>query len=322
MRCVFLGLALTISAGCDRHEAPPTAAEANAPSPKGGGVRLDATRQSAAGLKFREVEKRKVADSLSLTGWLIPVPGSEVVIKATTAGYVTPPPADGGGSLPAIGDEAGAGKVLASLQVFVSPQEQAQLVGAKEDADAAIGQADVTIRLIGEQLQRAKTAQDSINLSRIVELQEAYDKARAAQREAKEKLPYLPVEPYGAQPALRPVEITSPLTGRITDVHAAARQFVAAGDPLWTVADWSQLWVRVPVFEADQIRVLATEGAQLTSPGFTKEPLTATRVTAPQRADPTRRTADLCYRLNNVGGALRPGQAVAVALPITASAGP
>jgi len=103
---------------------------------------------------------------------------------------------------------------LASLQVFLSPQEQAQLVAAKEDADATIEQSRITLRLIGDQLERYRTAKESISGARLVELQELHEKAQAALREAQEKLPFLPAEPYPPQLGLKPVEISNPLAGR------------------------------------------------------------------------------------------------------------
>jgi multidrug efflux pump subunit AcrA (membrane-fusion protein) len=57
----------------------------------------------------------------------------------------------------------------------------------------------------------------------------------------------------------------------------------------------------------------------VTSPGAAALPLSAPRVAAPQRTDPTRRTIDFYYRVQNAGGTLRPGQAVAVQIPVTES---
>lgn len=314
MRRVFLVwcCTLTLVLGCSRGENQASTEPGEEESLRTGEVRLNESAQEAIGLQFAAAEKRKIADSLPATGWLMPVPGNEAIIKASAAGFITAA-ATGNDPFPHLGDECAAGMKLAALQVFISPQEKAQLIATKEDADATIAQAEVTMRLIGDQLERYRTAKESINGARLVELQEMYDKAQATFREAKEKLPYLPVEPYRTELGLRPVDVTSPLTGRITAVHVAPRQFVAAGDPLWTVADWSQLWLRVPVFETDVPRVQPTEPAQIALPGLSTT-YAATRVSAPQSTDATRRTVDLYYRVDNVKSALRPGQAVSVAL--------
>lgn len=319
MRRVFLilCLALPLPFGCGREEKHTSEASGEEETLRTGEVRLNESAQDAIGLKFVTAKKRKVADSLPVTGWLMPVPGNEAIIKATTPGFITAAASTGNDPFPNLGDETTAGKKLAALQVFISPQEQAQLISTKEDADATIAQAEVTMRLVGDQLDRYRTAKESINGARLVELQELYDKAQAAFREAKEKLPYLPTEPYRTELGLRPVEVASPLTGRITAVHVAPRQFVAAGDPLWTVADWSQLWLRVPVFEADLPRVQSSEPAQVTLAGDSKMTYAATRIAAPQSTDATRRTIDLYFRVDNVSATLRPGQAVSVALPVS-----
>jgi hypothetical protein len=90
---------------------------------------------------------------------------------------------------------------------------------------------------------------------------------------------------------------------------------VIQGDPLWTVADWTQLWVRVPVFEADLPRINEQEPAVLQLPG-SRATIAAARVRAPQPTEPGRRTVDLYYEVNDPASQLRPGQAVQVALRV------
>lgn len=300
--------------GCERGEKPAAVGPAESELRRSGEVRLSPSAQQAIGLRTAVVTRRKIGESLSATGWLMPIPGHEVIVKSPTAGFVTA--VENGEAFPVLGNEVAAAKPLASLQVFVSPQEQAQLVAAKEDADAAIAQADVTMRLIGNQLERYRTAKESITGSRLVELQEMYDKAQAAYREAKEKLPYLPTEPYQTPFGLKPIDVPSPLGGRITAVHVAPKQFVSAGDPLWTIADWGKLWVRVPVFEADVKKVRVAEPAQIALADERGTTLAAAPVKAPQTVDPTRRTLDLYFLIDNASGALRSGQTVAATLPI------
>lgn len=311
---LFIAILSVVAGGCQRGEPTSAVKEQQGEALRSGEVRLDAEAQRMIGLKTGHAKKRNVDDALMLTGWLTTAPGNEAVVKALASGFVTMTPAPDSRPLPVLGATVQRGASLASLQVFQSPQEQAQLVAAKEEADTIIEQSRVTIRLVGDQLERYRTAKESISGARLLELQEMYEKAQAAYREAMEKLPYLPSEPYASRPDLKPVEINSPITGRVTAVHVAPRQFVVAGDPLWTVSDWSQLWLRVPVFETDLTRVANDAAAQFSVPGSSKSS-TAVRIVAPQATDATRRTIDLFYLVENAANDLRPGQAVGVTLP-------
>ena len=101
-------------------------------------------------------------------------------------------------------------------------------------------------------------------------------------------------------------------------VHFAPRQLVVQGDPLWTIADWSRLWLRVPVYAADVPRIEQTESVRVAVPGK-KVAQPATPIGVPQPTEPGKQTVELIYEIDNAAGELRPGQAVTVSLPSGAS---
>jgi multidrug efflux pump subunit AcrA (membrane-fusion protein) len=94
----------------------------------------------------------------------------------------------------------------------------------------------------------------------------------------------------------------------------AADQFVMPGDPLWTISDWSKLWLRVPVFESDLPRIRREESAMMTIPG-THSALSAEPVALPVSTKPGLRTIDLYYSVTNSAWNLRDGQSLTVRLP-------
>ena len=106
------------------------------------------------------------------------------------------------------------------------------------------------------QLKRYEHAKDVVAGVRVNDLRETYERAKVAYHEAQEKLPFLPKEPIEYPVNVESVPLAAPIAGRITALHVSPRQLVVQGDPLWTVADWSRLWVRVPVFEDDLRRVV------------------------------------------------------------------
>lgn len=275
-------------------------------------LRLSQEAQAAIGLETETVRQASLHDSLPATGWLVVPPGREAQIKAAAAGFCLPV---NDRSPLEIGTRVAENQQLASLRVFVSPQEAAQLVVAKEEADILINQSLVSLRLAEEQLDRVRKTPQVVSGTRLIELEEIVERARVAHREAQEKLPFLPTEPYAETLDLKTVSITSPLAGQVTAIHVVPRQLVVAGDPLWTVADWFVLWLRVPVFAGDLPSLHDDEPALVTIPGSIT-PIATRRIARVPPGDPGRRTVDVYYEVENPSNALRPGQAVSVALPV------
>jgi membrane fusion protein, heavy metal efflux system len=279
----------------------------------GGTLRLSTDAQNNIDLAVETLSQRPVGETLSTTGWLVVRPGAEVVLKSPALGFVVPP--EGIERFELGLAVKGPGQKLGSLQVLLTPLEQADLVSAKKEADILIRQSAVTLQRSEEQLERLKAAGGAVPGSRLVELQETIDRARAAYEEAQKKLPFLPKESNGRPMAIDPLPLAAPIAGCIVKVHVAPRQLVSQGDPLWTVADWSPLWIRVPVFEGDLPRLAGADTAQVQTPD-TAAARPAKLVQAPQPTETGRRSVDLYYEIDNADGALRPGQAVAVLLPL------
>jgi len=297
-------------AGCQRPP-PDEADRGNASAPRGV-VALSPEAQGRAGVVVEAVSKVREPSFLAATGWLVARPGAEVAVKAPASGFVTL-----GSGKEGIGPGRvieSAGEPLGAIQVVLSAQEQAALVAAKEDVDVIVRQSLTTLELAEAQLQRLQESQQAVPGTRLAELREKVEHARAAYEEAREKLPFLPKEPYQDPIRVKPVPIEAPLAGRVVSVQVRPGQFVVQGDGLWTIADWSALWVRVPVFELDLPRVLRQEPSQVEVPG-TGIRLAGKAIDAPQPTLYGQRSVDLYYEVPNVSGTLRVGQAVSVLLP-------
>ena len=309
MRVLTGGIFLVACMGCmgekksERSGPPP-------PESSLGVVRLSEKAQQQLGVEWQKPAKRTVQAVMSLTGWLELPPGREIVVKSPLTGYLAARDEQPAWTL---GAHVQQRQTLQRVMAFLSPTELAQLVAAKEETDIAIEQSLVSMKLAEEQLAKASTALDAISGTRLNDLKEIIGRSKAAYEESKEKLRFLPREPYDGELLMRPVAVESPLNGRITTVYVSEPQFVFQGDSLWTVADWSALWVRVPVFETDLPRVLAMSPASVAVPG--RSVMTATAMKVPQAASARLRTVDLLYLLPNPDEALRPGQSVSVEIP-------
>jgi RND family efflux transporter MFP subunit len=310
MRAGIVACVVAMLAGCGSEPALRQADESTE-KPASGVLRISSEMQERLGLKLQSASKREVASALTTTGWLEAQPGKEVVVKSPVAGFVI---AESGTPLPQIGQTLEKSQRLATLQVFLTPQEIAQLVIAKEDTDKEMEQSLVSMKLAEEQLGRLKVAKDAVAGTRLIDLQEIYERSKAAYRESSEKLPFLLKEPYDDLALVKPVRLDAPLAGDIVEVHVAPSQFVSQGDALWTIADWSTLWVRVPVFESDLPAIQRTATAEMAVPG-TLQTIRLKPVRALQPTKPGLRTVELLYELPNPNFELRAGQAVSVNLP-------
>ncbi len=313
--CALLAGMVVACAGCDRESAEPPAVDDKPAAPENL-LRLSPEQQENIGLQTAQVTRQNISKTISTTGWLLAKPGSEVVVKASATGFVSPV----SDNLPVeVGSVVSDQQRIASLQVFLSPQEEAQLVSLKEDADTLIEQSLASLAIAKDRYDNVKKLGGTALAGKDVRaLEEVVQRSQAAVREARDKLPYLPSEPYSRPLRLRDVAIESPLAGRVTQVHVRPRQLVVQGDPLWTLADWSSLWLKAPVFEGDLANVHPTAPAEIRPPG-SKQSLQARRVEAPQPTEPGRRTVDVLYLVDNRDLALRPGQPVSVEIPTGAA---
>ena len=313
VRVLIVGILLSACGGCGGEKDGPSAASPP-PEAASGTVKLSEKAQQQLGLECQRPVKRDVQAVLSLTGWLELPPGKEIAVKSPLTGYLA---VVEGQPAWVLGARIEKGQALQRVMAFLTPTELAQIATAKEDTDIAIEQSLVSMKLAEEQLAKATAARDAVIGTRLNDLKELFGRSKAAYEKSKEKLRFLPHEPKDGDLLMRPVTVESPLSGRILTVHVTEPQFVFQSDPLWTVADWSVLWVRVPVFETDLPRVLTTAAAGVRIPGSSAVP--ASPLGAPQPTKPGLRTVDLLYAVPNDAETLRPGQSVVVDLPAGAS---
>jgi len=306
---VALGLAVSPIIGCSGAASEPVVESSKRPGEE---IRLSQEQVERIGIELLELKTATLSRVNESTGWLEVPQGGEVVLRAPVAGFLAKA---GNGRLPVLGEKVPKSGPCAVVQMFLSPLEISQLVVAKEDADIQIQQSQVTMQLAEAQLRRLKDAPNAVAGTRVDEVRDLYERSKIALFEAREKLPFLVSEPYDKSIPLKPVNLTSPISGVITQAHAVDGQLLLQGDPVWTIGDWSTLWLRVPVFEGDlaAVRRDAPAFVRYSRSGPAKE---CAPVQFPVPTKPLTRTIDVVYVVDNRDGAFRPGQALVVGLPL------
>jgi RND family efflux transporter MFP subunit len=193
----------------------------------------------------------------------------------------------------------------------LATSDRNQSIEARQVVDAA--EADATVIRLRLQRLEQLLKDGAASVRSVEEARGHLQVAEAALNAARERLAAVRQGPVGPQGQLT---ITAPLSGIIQTVSAASGQTVAASAPLIQVAQVTTLWVRVPVFAGAVDEIDAAQPASVTRLGGADRPRSATRVTAPLKADPAAASVDIYYQLPDVGATLRPGERVMVELPL------
>jgi cobalt-zinc-cadmium efflux system membrane fusion protein len=256
------------------------------------------------GIQSVAAKVESVAATRTLGGEVTIPEGRLVVVSAPVAGTLAAGPA------PQAGAQVKRGDRLLRL-VPLAPTERDQ--GIESDRELAAAQAGDTVAR--QRLQRLEQLlKDGAASAKAVEearaQQEQTAAALEAARERQKAIARSPVNPNGE------ISITAPLSGLLQTVSAAPGQTVAAGAALFAIGQVETLWIRVPVFAGDVKAIDESQPVVMTALGSSAAPRRARRVVAPMKADPASATVDLFYELSQDGPPLRPGERVAVQVPL------
>lgn len=123
----------------------------------------------------------------------------------------------------------------------------------------------------------------------------------------------------------RYVKIRSDFGGTVLELHVAQGAYVAAGSPLFRLADLSRLWVQLDAYENDLSRIAPKQDVTLRVDSFPGEVFRGKISFIDRVVDPRMRTARVRVEVANKDGRLRPGmfaQAVIDAPEAKSSASP
>ncbi|MCA9199364.1 MAG: efflux RND transporter periplasmic adaptor subunit [Planctomycetales bacterium] len=284
------------------------------------------------GITTANAQRRSVANVRRLGGEIMIPPGESAVIVAPVAGTVEPP-ADA--EMPQPGSQVTAGQRLFSFVPLLTPErfvptpaELAQIANAKASLVSLQMTADGDVRQFAEQVAAAR-----ITLERAEQLQtdragsqRAVDDAKAqlamaeaGLKVAGERTAELQRLESGMESGSpNPIAFDSPIDGTVRNIPVTLGQTVAAGNTLFEIVNLEELWIRVPVYVGllDDLRHDGSVDVTRFGNDGQQEKISATPVQAPPAADPLSATADLYFSVQNAGRRFRPGERVAVSLPL------
>ncbi len=256
------------------------------------------------GLAFDRVTRRNVAPTRELGGELTAPPGRAAMLTAPVAGVLRR------GAVVSAGARVRRGEVLATLVPF-APADRDLRAQAEQGVSAA--QARLTAAEARAD-RAARMATDQTGSARALEEARAdRDVARAALTAARARRNRLG---SGALESDVSLAIRAPSDGIVRQLMVAEGQAVSAGAALFEVTAADPLWVRVAVYAGDLARIDGAHDASVLPLAGEGVPRAARVVTGPPTADANAATGDLWYEVANGDGALRPGERVAVRVPM------
>jgi RND family efflux transporter MFP subunit len=261
-------------------------------------------------VRSEPVRSEEVQERLPFTGWVMVKQGNEVTVTAPLAGYVTEP--GKGGVQPVAGMPVQKGQVLFRLEPVLTPVEQIQMAGLRRDMEKDLTKAQEMVTVCKLDFQRTESLFKQ-KIRQEQDLEQARAKLRSAEADvegAKDKLRLFGDDAGQGGSHLKPVLVKAPRDGTVLTVPVSPGQYVQAAAPLVTLADLSELWLRVPVPENDLPRLDSKKNVTVLPRGnghlkgadgnplrFEAEPVAFVPL-----VDSAKHTADLIYRLKPVQG--------------------
>jgi len=125
----------------------------------------------------------------------------------------------------------------------------------------------------------------------------------------------------GTRAVNRLMPIVAPINGTIIERKAGVGQIVQAGtgDPLFTIADLSSVWINADVYEDQLTHIRSGELMKLTTPAYPTETFTARVDQIGSTIDPDKHTVAVRCVVANPGRRLKPGMFASVVLSSAAT---
>ncbi len=164
-----------------------------------------------------------------------------------------------------------------------------------------------------EELIQARKAAGDLEKSRIVSMRQT---SRATVDAAREKLrlwglnddQVRAIEESGS--ASDRLTIHAPMSGIVIEKHAAEGMYVETGSHIYTIADLSQLWVKLDAYESDLPWLRYGQDVEFRTEAYPGEPFTGTIAFIEPVLDPKTRTVKVRVNVSNPDAKLKPGMFV------------
>jgi len=302
LRLAGLALALAVAftlAACDRGGAKDERAAEGASSAEqkkeeghSESEELTLTSEEAerAGVKVEALKAQAMGDEVVVTATIRPDADRLARVAPRIEGRITSAPAK-------LGDRVRAGQALATLDSVE--------VG---EAHAAWVQAQSELRIAEADFKRAEdlVADEIIPRKDFIRAQSDRDKAAASLRAAADKLRLLRGSAAGSTGSVSTFAVAAPFAGTVIEKKATLGELASPSEPMFTVADLSQVWILADLPEAALARVRVGAGARVSVSAYPGETFAGRVDLIGAALDKDSRTVAARIVVPNADGRLKP----------------
>ena len=210
-----------------------------------------------------------------------------------------------------LGDDVVADDQLATLDSIGLGEAKADYLGARAEASLADKTLERAQRLFKDKITSEQA---------VIEARAAHEKALAHLRSGEEKLRLLGLSKseirgvhYG-DPKAPLFPLRAPIDGRIVEKHLVVGEIVRPEDKVFTIADLSQVWIWIDIYERDVARVHKNDTVVIATQAHPDRTFEGHVAYIRDRVDPVTRAARARIDILNPDRALKPGMFAQVTL--------
>ena len=272
-------------------------------------VSLDADAQRRIGLKTVDVKPARLDAEVAAYGRLQEDPSEVFVLRAPISGTLR---RAAGSGWPGIGQMVADGVAVGSVEPRLAPMDRLTLADRLSASRADLESSAAALVAARSAYERAaKLNADSKNVSDRA-LQEAEARMRGEEarvKAARDTVQLMEASLKVSASALSSAPLAVERGGEVVEVMAQPGESVEAGQPVLRIARFSSLIARVDI-PAGQALVAPVTTARISALGHEDTPLQGQRLALAAAVDPNTQGQAFLFRVENPGGALRPGLSV------------
>ena len=257
-----------------------------------GEAELTLTTEEAerAGVKVEAVRPEPMGETLVVTATIRPDQDRIARVAPRTEGRITTAPAK-------LGDRVRAGQTLATLDSV-----------AVGEAHASWTLAQAELRIAEADFKRAESlnADEIIPRKDYLRAQADRDKAAAAVRAGADRLRLLGGSSGASGSGVSRFAVTAPFAGTVIEKKATLGDLATPGEPMFTVADLSRLWIQADLPEATLAKIQIGANAKVSVPAYPNETFNGRVGHIGASLDKDTRTVAARIEVANADGRLKP----------------
>lgn len=263
---------------------------------------LSAEEMAREGIEVRQVEPRTIAETIRLTGTIVPDQTKIAQVAPRVAGRVSE-------AKVVQGEQVMKGQTLAMLESIELGEARAAYRQAKSEYGLAMSTLERAEKLSAEQLVAKKD---------YLQAKADAERARAALAAAADKLRLLGVSPEVETQNAASYPLTAPFAGTVIERKAVQGELAQADRALFTVADLSTIWVEADVYESSLAKVRPGMAARVSVAAYPRRTFPGTLTYLSSTMNTATRTVKARITVPNPERNLRPGMFANVALESSA----